>query len=329
MAVHNLVLRYTERTPVRLDDFLLAALPAALERVPDAPVLSKSKLRRLVVAGAVSVGGKQTRNMSQPLAPGAKIAVRFDTEKFAFEKQPDDIAFELTAERILFEDELVIVVDKPAGFPTEATMVASRDHLHAAVTRFLALRDGIENPYIGLHHRLDRETSGVILFTKDRKANTAVHKMFLEHLARKTYQALALRPEKMPKAVFTVENDIGRISAKSAAGKWGAVKTGGDHAFTSFRILETGKHALFVEAVPLTGRTHQIRVHLAGEGLPILGDTLYGGSAQEGGVRFPRVMLHAGTLAFPHPGDGRTVTVSAPIPADFIEGLAALRNGKL
>jgi len=329
MAVHNLLFRYAERTPVRLDDFLLAALPVELVRIPDAPVMSKSKLRRLVVAGAVSVNGRQTRNMAQNLAAGTKIAVRFDTEKFAFEKQPDDIAFELTAERILFEDELVIVVDKPAGFPTEATMVASRDHLHAAVARYLARRDGVESPYVGLHHRLDRETSGVILFTKDRAANPAVHNMFLEHKAQKTYQALAVRPAKMPKTVFTVENDLGRITAKSAAGKWGAVKMGGDRAVTGFRILETGKRALLVEAVPLTGRTHQIRVHLAGEGLPILGDTLYGGPSVSGSLRFPRVMLHARTLAFPHPADGRIVSASAPLPADFLEVLAALRSGIL
>lgn len=329
MAVHNLFFRYAERTPARLDDFLLAALPAALERIPDAPAMSKSKLRRLVVAGAVSVGGKQTRNMTQNLTAGTKVAVRFDTDKFAFEKQNDDIAFELTPERILFEDELVIAVDKPAGFPTEATMVASRDHLHAAVTRYLASRDGAESPYVGLHHRLDRETSGVILFTKDRAANAAVHKMFLEHLAQKTYQALAVRPAKMPKTAFTVENELGRISAKSAAGKWGAVTKGGDHAVTVFRILETGKRALLVEARPLTGRTHQIRVHLALEGLPILGDVLYGGPSLSGGISFPRVMLHARTLAFPHPADGRTVTVSAPLPADFLAGLTALRNGKL
>ncbi len=326
MAIHNLFFRYEERSPARLDDFLLRALPASLARIPDAPVMSKSKLRRLVVAGAVSINGKQTRNMAQTLAPGTKIAVKFDTEKFAFEKQPDDIAFELTAERILFEDELVIAVDKPAGFPTEATMVASRDHLHAAVARYLELRDGTEAPYVGLHHRLDRETSGVILFTKDRTANAAVHKMFLEHLAQKTYQALAVRPAKLPKTAFIVENDIGRISTKSAAGKWGAVTTGGDHAITEFRILETEKRALLVEALPLTGRTHQIRVHLAGEELPLLGDTLYGGPAQSGSLRFPRVMLHARTLAFPHPLDGRIVTVSAPLPTDFMNVLTALRK---
>jgi len=319
MSIHTLTFRQSAALPFRLDDFLLQNLPTELERILPGTAFSKSKLRRLVVAGAVSVNGIKVRSAAIELKRGASVVVVLDTAKFAFEKTPDDIAFELTAERVLYEDEDIIVVDKPAGFPTEATMVASRDHLHAAVKRYLG-----GGAYVGLHHRLDRETSGVILFTKRREANTNVHKMFLEHLAKKQYQALTVRPVRLPKAAFSVDNSIGRISPKSAAGKWGAVALGGDPAHTDFRLLEERRNGLLVLAMPLTGRTHQIRVHLAGLAIPLLGDVLYGGPATIAGPAVPRVMLHASSLSFPHPADGRPMTVEAPLPNDFKDCLKRL-----
>lgn len=332
MAIHNLRFNQTASMPIRLDDFLARVLPGEIVKLVDSPEISKSKIRRLIIAGAVSINGSQARVPASSLQKGASIAVRFDPEKFSFEKQPDDIAFELTGDRILFEDDMIIVVNKPAGFPTEATMVASRDHLHAAVKRFLFLRDKTRNePYVGLHHRLDRETSGVILFTKDRRANTAVHDMFLGHEARKEYEALTVRPPNLSGAIaggtFFVDDMLGRISPKSAAGKWGAVKTGGDPAHTDFELLGDYRTFLRIQARPLTGRTHQIRVHLSGLGLPLLGDTLYGGPTElrDGNAKIPRIMLHAARLTFPHPTTGQVMTIEAPLPADFIS-LLGTRN---
>lgn len=323
MPLHVLVFPVSDSTPCRLDDFLLIGLPAELKRIDGGIIVSKSKIRRLIVAGAVSIGQQQIRHPDQPLRRGQSVVVRLDTQKFGFEKQPDDIAFELSAARILYEDVAIIVVDKPAGLPTEATMVASRDHLQAAVQRFLAQRDGLSEPYVGLHHRLDRETSGLILFTKQRSANAAVHKMFLEHLAHKRYEALTSRPPRLPKAEFKLSNKLARISPKSAAAKWGAVKEG-ENADTEFRLLQDFPQGLRIEARPLTGRTHQIRVHLASLGMPLLGDTLYGGPLNLRGLACPRVMLHAKALSFPHPVDGRLLTVEAPLPADFLACLKGL-----
>jgi 23S rRNA pseudouridine1911/1915/1917 synthase len=322
MSLHTLLFPFTDSQPSRIDDFLLIKLPSELKKLTGSDSFSKSKLRRLIVAGAVSVNGQQVRNADRIVKKGNTVTVKLDTEKFSFEKKPDDIPFDLSETDILFEDDSIIVINKPAGIPTEATMVQSRDHLHAAVQRYLAKRDGQNadgsDPYVGLHHRLDRETSGVILFTKNRSANPAVHKMFLEHLAVKNYHALTARPQLLPKKTFFVDNEMARISPKSAPAKWGAVKQGGERARTDFHLLEEYRNGLCVLAIPQTGRTHQIRVHLASLNMPLLGDALYGGPVKIGKYQCPRVMLHALSLTFPHPVDGRQVTVTAPIPADFI-----------
>lgn len=313
MARILLQLRHTGRDRFPLSEFLCEALPPELTRAIGTASVSRSKVRRLVVAGAVRVNGRQERRPGTLLNRGDGITALIDPERFSFEKENDDVAFELTSDRILFEDDAIIVVDKPARFPTEATALASRDHLQAAVARYLG------GGYVGIHHRLDRDTSGVILFTKDRRANAGAHALFEGRLARKEYEALTIAPPRGPGDSFSVRNRLARVSPKGQAGKWGAVESGGDEAITDFRVLARGQDLLRVLALPLTGRTHQIRVHLASLGLPLLGDVLYGGPSEFTGHAVSRAMLHAARLSFPHPIDGRTIAVEAPLPADFIE----------
>lgn len=340
MSRHRISIRQTRERTAKLDEFLRIELPSLARQFTGEESLSNSKIRRLIVAGAVSVDGKQTRIPAAIVPQGSNVEIFMDTEKLMFEKKPDDIAFEMSADRILFEDDAIIVVDKPAGIPTEATVVASRDHLHAAVKRFLQTRDGTRNePYVGLHHRLDRETSGVVLFSKSRAVNPACHDIFEGRRARKEYEALAAQEEQSRAAKrfaqtadpargesFFVENQLGRITAKSAQAKWGAVSSGGSPARTDFEVLDRYRLALRVLALPKTGRTHQIRVHLAGIGLPILGDPLYGGAASIAGKPVSRVMLHARALIFPHPITGVEMTVCAPIPQDIAALAAFLEN---
>ena len=337
MSRHTIGFRQTQPRAVKLDELLYAELPSRLQAILGDSEVSRSKIRRLIIAGAVAVNGRQARTPSASVSSGSSVSIAIDTERFTFERQPDDIAFEMSPERILFEDGDIIVVDKPAGIPTEATIVASRDHLHAALKRYLWRRDGTRNePYVGLHHRLDRETSGVILFTKNREINAEVFALFEGHEARKEYEALsALPPNESARAEgerfsvgtqFSVDNRLGRISAKSAQAKWGAVGPEGSPAHTDFKILERFARAVRVLAQPLTGRTHQIRVHLSSVGLPLLGDPLYGGPSTVSGTAIPRVMLHARALSFPHPRTGTPITVNAPLPADFLACIEALRR---
>ncbi len=306
---------------IRLDEYLREELPKIIDSQ-----ISNSKIRRLIVSGSVFVNSRQIRIPAFILFPNSSISVSVDSDKLFFEKQPDDIDFEVTEKDVLFEDESIIVVNKPPFFPTEAGMVKSRDNLHAAVVRFLFARQKITNPnmknppYVGIMHRLDRETSGVILFTKARSVNAKCHEMFESHTARKIYRAVVTNQAcrfdlaKLPKN-FSVEFPMGRISLKSQAAKWGRVPCDGQDSKTDFSVLcqkKIGNLDVFcVECRPLTGRTHQIRVHLSSVGLPIIGDELYGG------VDFKRIMLHASTLTFPHPVTGEFMTIETPLPDGF------------
>lgn len=239
--------------------------------------------------------------------------------------------FSWTPERVLFEDEWLLVVDKPAGLPTQPTLDPSRASVFATLKEYLEQRDGGVR-YLGLHHRLDRDTSGVLLLTKDQKANAGASALFAGKTIRKTYQALTGAGAAGPEA-WEVENYLGEIGRVGKASKFGAVRSGGDPAQTSFRVLERWPGALLIEARPHTGRTHQIRVHLAEGGYPIFGDAFYGGARQlpagagGGRVPVPRVMLHAAALEFLHPVTKVELAVRSPLPADFASCRRALRQG--
>ena len=232
-------------------------------------------------------------------------------------------------ERILFEDEWLIVVDKPAGLPTQPTLDARRPSVHSTLANFLRERDG-GAPYLGLQHRLDRDTSGVLLFTRDARANRGVTELFAGKAVRKTYLALAVAGATAPNS-WEIANHLGIVGREGKASRFGAVRSGGDPARTSFRVVERLSGILVVEASPHTGRTHQIRVHLAEGGHPILGDPFYGGPTRfTGGGKgapfsVPRVMLHAAGLEFVHPMTQATLKITCPCPADFETCLRTLR----
>jgi RluA family pseudouridine synthase len=275
--------------------------------------VSKAKVRKLIMAGAVHVDGRAARSAAIPLSAGMTIHARVDARKLFADETSRDRAFSLTQRHILFEDEDLIVVDKPAGLPLHTTADEARKNLAGEVRRFLAERDGME-PYLGLHHRLDRDTSGVVLFTKSRRANEGVSRMFSEHSVVKIYHAITIHPPGRLRQEWTVRNRLGKIGTTSKRTRYGAVASGGQSAETAFRVIEECARGVWIEAIPKTGRTHQIRVHLAESGLPILGDDLYGPGHSS---HAPRLMLHAKELIFPHPITGTSISVNSPLPEDI------------
>ena len=309
----------------RLDHILAAALSRLLQRE-----ITRAQARRLIEGGTVRCQARPERRASCKPAAGSHLEVRFDPAMLG-PVQPAASAGEITwsADRILFEDAWLLAVDKPPGLPTQPTLDPRRASLFSTVQAWLRARDGADS-YLGLHHRLDRDTSGLVLFTKDRAANPGAAALFAGKTLRKTYQALAVAGPAVADA-WTVDNYLGAVGRERQATRYGAVRSGGDPAQTEFRVLERLPDALFVEARPLTGRTHQIRVHLAEGGHPILGDTHYGGPRQvragSGGgmVTPPRVMLHAARLEFVHPMTGAALDLACPLPADFAECLQNLR----
>ena len=289
-------IRFNSSKTERLDDFLRRELPnAVVERE-----LSNSKIRRLILSGSVTVNGRPVARPAFELRGRSSIVVRFDAEKFFYEKKPEDAAFTMSDEAVLYEDENLIFVNKPADFPLEQTITGNRANLHDAVVDYLWKRQPeLRNPpYVGIMHRLDRTTSGVIVFTKTRAVNKEVSELFQSHKLTKEYLALVEEPQGGVDEQFTVEMFMGRITGKSQQGKWGKVpeSRGGQYSRTDFRVLEKitveGRACLLLECCLYTGRTHQIRVHLASRNLPILGDTLYGGKPAK------RLYLHASHLAF-------------------------------
>ncbi|MGH7255554.1 MAG: RluA family pseudouridine synthase, partial [Nitrospirales bacterium] len=181
---------------------------------------------------------------------------------------------------------------------------------------------GTERP--GLVHRLDKDTSGVMVIAKSDQAHRALAGQFKSHTIVRVYEALAWGPVKKPTGL--IELAIGRDMKERK--KFSARTTRPRESSTDYRVLERfGKAATHVELRPRTGRTHQIRVHLTALGHPVLGDPAYGGRKVRTieGISIPRVMLHARTLGFVHPATGRPVEFSAPLPIDMDGVRAALR----
>ncbi len=299
----------------RLDSFLQKFLPQKMQNVNSLQV-SNSKIRRLIISGSVLVDGKICKRPSFILYEDSSVICNIDEEKFFFEKKPNDIEYELTLKDVLYEDDVLIIVNKPAFVPTEKTIVEDRINMHQCVVEYLwrkepALRNA---PYVGIMHRLDRETSGTLLFTKSRTVNSCIHNAFEGHSIKKTYRAVCSKNSECKfykGSSFYVEGNMNRISPKSSACKMGLVKNGGLFSKTNFTIVDEENSLCYVDCFLETGRTHQIRVHLSSVGLPLLGDTLYGGKEAE------RIMLHAQSLELLHPLTKEKIDVKAPLPLGF------------
>jgi RluA family pseudouridine synthase len=219
---------------------------------------------------------------------------------------------------VLYEDAHVIVVEKPAGLPTVPTADPARPSLVRLLeAELLAKGAGVS---LGVHQRLDRDTSGIVLFAKSSEANRGLARQFEAGEVLKTYLALVARPRKTPRASWIVESRIDRVGK----GRRASVAEGGALARTEFRVAGEWPLALLIEARPRTGRTHQIRVHLAESGLPILGDETYGGASPAA----TRGLLHAARLELRHPVTGEPLRLESALPADFGNALAALERSQ-
>lgn len=219
---------------------------------------------------------------------------------------------ELSPRRILYEDPDLLVVDKPPGLVSHATVDPARDHLVAAVSRLLQARDG-EVGHLALHHRLDRDTSGAVLFSRRAALDAALGAAFAERRVDKVYLAIVARQPSRAFPAGVTELDAYLAPGKGPGGRTLVVRSGGKPARTRVRVRQQAAGWLLVEARPLTGRTHQIRVHLAHLGFPILGDPLYGGAAPD----TKRLLLHALRLQLDHPRTGERLRVVAPPPRAF------------
>ncbi|MCM2257492.1 MAG: RluA family pseudouridine synthase [Vicinamibacteria bacterium] len=309
----------------RVLDALFALVPREIGHT-----VPRAELRRAVVAGAVLVNGAPVRRPGETLpASGARleIALRAAYAGRGVEAEEGEVDA-AGALAILFEDEWVIAVAKPPGLLTHQSADTRRPHLFGLVQELLARRGGGDEgglPYLGSHQRLDKDTSGVVLFAKARAANEGLAQAFEGREVEKVYLAVVGRPARPLADAWVCEEPL----ALFGSGKHAQMKSSpeGQAATTEFRVLSRRHEVCLVECRPRTGRKHQIRAHLAIAGAPIAGDLRYGGVAALGGVVVPRVLLHAGVLSLAHPMTGAPLRLSCPLPADFAPFMGKAAGG--
>lgn len=286
--------------------------------IPDS---SRAYLQKLIKSGAVRCDGEVCSVPRQPVAGGMRVEVDMP-ETAGDDSLPtaEPFAFD-----ILYEDEWLLVIDKPAGVVVHP---AAGNPDGTIVNALLGRYPGWNELFAGVGarpgivHRLDKDTSGCLVVAKTPDAQFKLGTAFAEHKTAKTYLAIVRGEPPRPQGEL-----VGRIGRHPVnRQKMALLERGGKEALTRYRLLGAGELAgrkvSLLEVRILTGRTHQIRVHMASIGVPVLGDELYGGAR---GVEHPvpRQMLHAWRLSLPHPANGRTMEFASPIPADMREVAAA------
>ena len=277
------------------------------------PELSRRRARDVIEKGQVTVEGRTVTEAGEAVDTDDDIV--WDPNRKAVRRARLSLP-------ILYVDDSVLVLDKPAGLLSVPTSpdAGDEDTALARVKDYARHRDP-RHPYAGVVHRLDRDTSGALAFALTPEARGALRALFREHRMERRYLAL-VRGE--PK---TDTGTIDRPIADAYEGGRRRIARPGDDArpaVTLFTVRERFPGAALLELELATGRQHQIRLHLAHEGWPVLGDPVYGAAFR--GVPAPRQMLHARLLAFTHPLTGAAVRAESPLPEDFRRAVAALRG---
>ena len=291
-----------------------------LDRIVARALDVSRRIARIVIGeGAVTVNGKPWKIIAKPVRAGAKVVIDRTREAVA-EAPKDEPALE--RERIIHLDREVVVIDKPPGLLSETDRAGSVS-LQTLVPKLLATLNE-RNRDVWLVHRLDAGTSGVIVLARTPAAGRKLDAVFREAKASKRYLALCT-------GRLAETRDLDGPIGRGQGTRHKVDPAQGKPAWTRLVPRAVGTTATLIEAQPRTGRTHQIRVHAAHAGHPLLGDRLYGGpvyTASTPPQAIGRVMLHAYSLSLPHPASGTPTEWIARAPKDFVAlastlGLAA------
>lgn len=272
---------------------------------------SRSYFQFLIEMGSVTCNGKRVKKRMIP-SVGDEIQVFF-LKAPEMELVPEDIPLE-----ILYEDDAIICINKPAGMVVHpAPGHPNGTFVNALLYHCKALPPQDLRP--GIVHRLDKETSGVLLAAKTIEAHQKLIESFSKREIEKEYLAITVGnpPEE------TIDAPIGRHPVKR---KEMATVESGRHALTHFNVIASDGGFALVRARPVTGRTHQIRVHLKMQKTPVLGDPIYGSEKLSRKMGVKRTLLHAQRLTFPHPISGKTLEITAPFPDDFKKWAQSLQK---
>jgi 23S rRNA pseudouridine1911/1915/1917 synthase len=308
--------------PVRLDSFLVQMLSQHRK-------ISRSQVQVIINNGAVLIADKKIDKPGVTVKPGVEVTV---TENIIELEAADHFGgYDIPLE-ILYEDEALLVVNKPHGLTSHpGAGNSSQTLVNALITHFEKNSAVVpelfqKQPRAGIVHRLDKDTSGVMVVGKTAEALFHLSKQFADRATKRSYIALVLSSprrlrwfDKADEGI--IDNSIGRHPKQRT--KMAVVKEGGRNAVTTWRVKERMNYASIVQFELRTGRTHQIRVHAAHQGAPIIGDKTYGDFTSlpklllEAAKKFGRQALHAETLQFTHPLTDEVMQFSAPIPEDF------------
>jgi 23S rRNA pseudouridine1911/1915/1917 synthase len=291
----------------RLDRWLAARIPE----------LSRARLQALIDTGRVRVDGRAPK-AAQRLRGGERVEVEIPPP------EPETLEAEPLALAIVHEDADVLVLDKPAGMVVHPGAGHARGTLVAGVLAHAPGTAGVGGPRRpGVVHRLDKDTSGLLVVAKTRRAYDSLTAQLAAHTARRRY--LAVVHGRLAKAEGVIDAPIGRDPRSRV--RMAVLGPGrGRRAVTRWRVLERFADFTYLELALETGRTHQIRVHLASLGHPVAGDIVYGGRGPRPvPVPLDGLALHATALAFEHPATGARVEFTSPAPARIERLLARLR----
>lgn len=290
----------------RLDHFLVENLPE----------FSRSRLQGLIKNGLVKVDGEPAKKTGLKLSQGAVIIVRIPTSR-PTELQPEAIPLD-----IIFENDDVIVINKAAGMVVHPSAGHHSGTLVHAALAHAPEMEGIGGEIRpGVVHRLDKDTSGLIIMAKNDQALIWLQAQFMERSVKKAYLALVDGAPPTPKG--RVEAPIGRDPKHRK--KMAVLSPGkGRDAISEYKTLESFEDHTLLEVSILTGRTHQIRLHCAFLEAPVAGDLLYGHRKQK--IKLPRQFLHAARLTITLPNEEKARTFEAPLPEELESVLAELQK---
>lgn len=279
------------------------------------PEISRNAIQRLIRSGEITVCGEA---FSPSRKAGIGDVIEYSSEILLDEIMPEELPLD-----ILYEDKHILVINKAAGLVVHPNAHEKNGTLvnallaHCPEADFQNMMDNFERP--GIVHRLDKFTTGVLVVAKNRQASDKLRADFKQHLMQKTYLAIiAGRPK-------CLVGDIRQPIARDPVSKTKmCVMPTGKEAWTEYRTVASKNGVSVVKIRLHTGRTHQIRVHFAAMGNPVLGDVVYGLKPEQEAYHPQRQMLHAWKLAFRHPDSGKTMRFCAPLPEDFLEALSAV-----
>jgi len=290
------------------------------------PHISRNRIQTLIKSGLALVNGKVEK-------PGYKVKLGENITIELPERKVHDVLPEPIPLSVLYEDPHIIVLNKPPGIVVHpapgnytGTLVNALLYHYGSLPSRNAGAEGVERERAGIVHRLDKDTSGVMVVARTQEALRSLTMQFKNRVVKKRYVALVAGVIK--KGSGTIEVGLGRHVKERKK-----ISTHTHHAreaVTSFTVKERYRNATLVEVEIKTGRTHQIRVHMAHIGHPVLGDHVYGGGKSKpfGESTIERQMLHAEALAFLHPDTGNPMTFIAPPPADMAGVIEKLREVK-